>query len=58
MAGLGSTGEVYLAVIVNGRIEAVVESFHDRGRTGFQAMIPPETLRTGRNQIEVVPFDP
>lgn len=58
VAGLGSTGEVYLAVIVNGRIEAVVESFHDRGRTGFQAMIPPETLRTGRNQIEVVPFDP
>jgi len=55
--GLSDEEEVFIAVLVNGRIESVIQSFHDRGRTGFQAMVPPETLRQGANQIEVVAFE-
>lgn len=58
VTGLGSSEEVLVAVIVNGEIEAVVQSFHDRGRTGFQAMIPPSSLRAGANVVEAIPFGP
>ena len=44
-----------LAVAVNGRVEAVARSFYLRGdRTEhFAAMVPEQTLREGRNTIEV-----
>ena len=44
-----------LAVAVNGRVEAVARSFYLRGdRTEhFAAMVPENTLREGRNTVEV-----
>jgi hypothetical protein len=44
-----------LAVAVNGRIEAVARSFYLRGdrREHFSAMVPENTLREGRNTVEV-----
>ena len=56
LAGLGPSEEVLVAVVINGEIEAVVQSFHDRGRTGFQAMIPPSSLRAGGNTVDVIAF--
>ena len=55
--GLAASEDALLAVLVNDRIAAIVRSFHDRGRSGFQAMIPPETLGSGRNSVEVVAFE-
>jgi hypothetical protein len=44
-----------LAVVVNGRVEAVARSFRLRGdsREHFAAMVPEDTLREGRNAVEV-----
>jgi hypothetical protein len=56
--GLRENEVTLLAVGVNGVIEAVVRSYHDRGRSGFQAMIPPDRFRPGENEIEVVAFEP
>jgi hypothetical protein len=44
-----------LAVVVNGRVEAVARSFRLRGdrREHFAAMVPEDTLREGRNTVEV-----
>ncbi|MDP9294906.1 MAG: sulfatase-like hydrolase/transferase, partial [Actinomycetota bacterium] len=44
-----------LAVVVNGRVEAVARSFRLRGdpREHFAAMVPEDTLREGRNGVEV-----
>lgn len=44
-----------LAVAVNGRIEAVGRSFHLRGdsRELFSLIVPPSSLRRGRNHIAV-----
>lgn len=56
--GLPEGEETLVAVSVNGVIEAVVRSYHDRGRSGFQAMIPPERFRLGSNMIEAIAFLP
>jgi hypothetical protein len=44
-----------IAVAVNGRVEAVGRTFYLRGsrREGYGVMIPPESLREGRNLVEV-----
>ncbi|MGQ0849691.1 MAG: sulfatase-like hydrolase/transferase [Actinomycetota bacterium] len=54
IAGLGDQ-DIHLAVAVNGVVEAVVRSYHDRGETGFQAMVRPAAFQRGANLIEVVP---
>jgi hypothetical protein len=43
-----------LAVAVNGRIRAVGQSYAVRGGQRFSMLIPPSTLRTGRNTVRVV----
>ncbi len=48
-------GSEILAVVVNGRVGAMVRAYLDpKGVPRFQAMIPPETLRAGDNTIELV----
>jgi Sulfatase len=45
-----------IAVAVNGRIEAVGRSFHLRGEQveSYSVMVPEESLRDGRNRVEVL----
>ena len=45
-----------IAVAVNGRIEAVGRSFHLRGENveSYSVMVPEESLREGRNRVEVL----
>jgi hypothetical protein len=43
-----------LAVAVNGRIRAVGRSYASGGDQRFSMLIPPSTLRPGRNAIEVL----
>ncbi len=56
--GLQDDEETLVAVAVNGVIEAVVSSYHDRGKAGFQAMIPPDRFRRGNNTVEAIAFAP
>jgi len=55
LRGGGAGEERDLAVAVNGRIEAVGRSFHLTGdpTEHFAFMVPEESLREGRNAIEV-----
>ena len=45
-----------IAVAVNGRIEAVGRSFHLVGEPveSYSVMVPEDSLRDGRNEIEVL----
>jgi hypothetical protein len=43
-----------VAVAVNGRIRAVGRSYASGGRQRFSMLIPPSSLRPGRNAIDVV----
>ena len=45
-----------VAIAVNGRIEAVGRSFHLRGEKveSYSVMVPEDSLRDGRNRIEVL----
>jgi len=43
-----------LAVAVNGRIRAVGRSYASGGDQRFSMLIPPSTLRPGRNAIDVL----
>lgn len=45
-----------IAVAVNGRIEAVGRSFHLRGESveSYSVMVPENSLREGRNRVEVL----
>jgi hypothetical protein len=54
--GSGPGHERDIAVAVNGRIVAVGRSFHLRGQAveSFSVMVPEDTLREGRNRIEVL----
>jgi hypothetical protein len=54
--GSGPNQERDIAVAVNGRIEAVGRSFHLRGESveSYAVMVPEESLRDGRNTIEVL----
>jgi hypothetical protein len=53
---LGDDRERAIAVAVNGRIAAVGRSFHLRGEQveSYSVMVPEESLRDGRNKIEVL----
>jgi hypothetical protein len=54
--GSGPATERDIAVAVNGRIEAVGRSFHLRGESveSYSVMVPEESLRDGRNRVEVL----
>jgi Sulfatase len=54
--GSGPQRERDIAVAVNGRIEAVGRSFHLRGESveSYSVMVPEDSLREGRNRIEVL----
>jgi Sulfatase len=54
--GSGPGRERDVAVAINGRIAAVGRSFHLRGQAveSFSVMVPENTLREGRNRIEVL----
>lgn len=54
--GSGPERERAIAVAVNGRIEAVGRSFHLRGQAveSYSVMVPEDSLREGRNRIEVL----
>jgi hypothetical protein len=43
-----------LAIAVNGRIEATTWSFEGVDGTGFDAMVPERSLRSGRNDVAVL----
>ena len=49
----GATGRTALAVALNGKIAAVTWAFDQHGQTRFSAMVPEDSLRTGRNTVEV-----
>ena len=40
-----------LAVAVNGRVRATTRAYRDGGRTVFAALVPPSSLREGRNDV-------
>ena len=42
-----------LAVAVNGIVRAVTETYREDGEELFWAMVPPASLRAGRNEIEI-----
>ena len=46
--------DVQLAVAVNGRIAAVTRTNQLLGQTYFSAMVPEDTLRNGRNDVQVL----
>jgi hypothetical protein len=54
--GSGPRRERDIAIAVNGRIEAVGRSFHLRGENveSYSVMVPEDSLREGRNRIEVL----
>jgi hypothetical protein len=54
--GPGPNQERDIAIAVNGRIAAVGRSFHLRGQAleSYSVMVPEDSLREGRNRIEVL----
>ena len=53
----GDAGELAagaeLAVAVNGRVEATTRVYRDDGRSRYAALVPPESLRAGANEVAV-----
>lgn len=49
----GVPGQRVLAISVGGRIVAVTRTFVRGGRMRFHAMVPPEALRKGQNDLDV-----
>ncbi len=47
------TGDVHLAVAVNGVVRAVTRSYRDDEKARFSAMIPPDSLIAGSNRLEL-----
>ena len=43
-----------LAVVVNGRIEATTRVYRNGGRARYAALVPPESLRDGANEVAVI----
>ena len=43
-----------LAIAVNGRIEATTRTFADGDRIAYSVMVPPASLRAGRNDVAVL----
>ncbi len=58
--GSGPTTERDVAIAVNGRIAAVGRSFHLRGEKveSYSVMVPEDSLRDGRNSVEVLEVEP
>jgi hypothetical protein len=52
LSNTGRAGQ-RLAVAVNGRIRATGRSWEHDGRKRFSVLVPPSSLRAGRNRIEV-----
>jgi hypothetical protein len=51
----GTNGkDVDLAIAVNGRIAAVTRTIQITGQTFFGAMVPEDSLRNGRNDVQVL----
>jgi hypothetical protein len=50
-------GQKELAIAVNGRIGATTWTFHSGGDSLFAAMVPEESLRSGRNDVAVLLVD-
>ncbi len=48
-----STPDVRIAIAVNGKIEAVTESFGKGSHAKFSAVIPEQALRSGSNQVRL-----
>jgi hypothetical protein len=60
ISGSGPTTERDVAIAVNGRIAAVGRSFHLRGEKveSYSVMVPEDSLREGRNSVEVLEVEP
>jgi len=43
-----------LAVAINGRVQATTRAYRDEGRSVFAALVPPSSLRDGRNAVSVL----
>ena len=58
--GSGPTTERDVAIAVNGRIAAVGRSFHLRGEKveSYSVMVPEDSLREGRNSVDVLEVEP
>jgi Sulfatase len=50
----GARAGLRLAVVVNGRVRAVTQSYSEGGMVGFGALIPVAALKPGRNQVEIL----
>jgi hypothetical protein len=48
---------VLIAVAVNGRIRAITRSYVLDGSVQFQAMLPPDSLQQGENELRLVSVD-
>ena len=51
--GAGDSGDQYLAIAVNGTVQAVTQTYSDDSQTKFTAMIPETSLNSGKNTVEV-----
>ena len=49
----GLEPDTVLAVAVNGRVQATTRAYRDKGRSVFAALVPPSSLREGRNAVSV-----
>jgi hypothetical protein len=52
--GRGAPNAHSLAVAVNGRIRAVGRSYASGSRRRFSMLVPPSSLRPGRNRVDVL----
>jgi hypothetical protein len=50
----GAASELDLAVAVNGRIATTTRTYEASGEVRFAAFVPEETLRSGRNDVEIL----
>jgi hypothetical protein len=48
----GARAGLRLAILVNGRIRAVTQTYSEEGEVDFGALVPESALRTGHNRIE------
>lgn len=53
LIGTVDEGEIF-AVVVNGKVAALTESYLEKRLVYVQAIVPPDALRAGPNDIEVV----
>jgi hypothetical protein len=56
LEGVAAGSEI--AIAVNGRVVATCRSFLDEGDLSFGAVVPPFTLRAGRNDIGIYAIGP